>query len=647
MNISGVEIDKAVLNSAIEKIIKREKAIWIEQRKIISQVNKILSEYNIDIDSYSDEKKLLLWLINALKEKWDLESNWILQIIHNIYWYDIDDTEIDILKEDENELAKKVPEYSNIINNSPLVLFRMDFSKWIFITDITENFTTITGCPRSDILENNVNILDIIHPDDMDSIKYTIKSNQKEWKTDYELVFRIINKEWELKYIYSKVFIKDIDESSYWFFYDITEKDFYEDTLYQSLMLDKVTWLPNEKKCFKDIETKWVDNLIIFKIRNFEKINTLLWRDKWNKILKMLSDEYNKYIEDNKWLKIELYKTSPTEFTMTFKMPKLLEWKRDYFINRLIKFFQNIDIDYEWVPLFFEYSIWACFWTKEGIFSKAQLALDQSKKRKEDYVIYNEWLWEDITRKYNDFYMWVNRIKNAINWNLEEWHLEVYYQWIRDNNNWETYKNEALIRYYDNETESIVSPFLFLDYVRKAWMLSDITKFVIKDVVDKIDKIEWFESSINFTINDFLNNDSIMFLLRETERKNIDKSKITIEVLEDISIKSDDIIEKIKYLQSKWFKISIDDFWTWNSNFWRLIQLKPNYIKIDGSLIQWVWKNIEKYNVLKSIKTLAEWIWSELVAEFVDSNSDQKIIEELWIEYSQWYLYHKPKKIEY
>ena len=89
-------------------------------------------------------------------------------------------------------------------------------------------------------------------------------------------------------------------------------------------------------------------------------------------------------------------------------------------------------------------------------------------------------------------------------------------------------------------------------------------------------------------------------------------------------------------------KIAIDDFGSGYSNFAYLVKLKPDYIKIDGSLV----KNIDiDKNSLLIVKTINDFTHSlgfKTVAEYVHSKEVFDILKEIGIDEYQGFHFFEP-----
>jgi EAL domain-containing protein (putative c-di-GMP-specific phosphodiesterase class I) len=118
--------------------------------------------------------------------------------------------------------------------------------------------------------------------------------------------------------------------------------------------------------------------------------------------------------------------------------------------------------------------------------------------------------------------------------------------------------------------------------------------------------------------------------------------RIVIELLEDEEIKDKNIIKNfIKEAKRFNIKIAIDDFGAGLSNFSRVLEYQPDYIKIDGSLI----KNIEHDRFSKDmVETIVHFSKKQnikTIAEYVENEKIFNILCDLGIDYSQGYYFGK------
>lgn len=89
-------------------------------------------------------------------------------------------------------------------------------------------------------------------------------------------------------------------------------------------------------------------------------------------------------------------------------------------------------------------------------------------------------------------------------------------------------------------------------------------------------------------------------------------------------------------------KIAIDDFGVERSNFERLIEIQPDFIKIDGKFIQGIHENQTSYRLAAAITEMAHTIGAKVVAEFVSNEEELEAVKSLSIDYSQGYYLMEP-----
>jgi len=125
-------------------------------------------------------------------------------------------------------------------------------------------------------------------------------------------------------------------------------------------------------------------------------------------------------------------------------------------------------------------------------------------------------------------------------------------------------------------------------------------------------------------------------------------SKITIEILED-NFFNKNIYKKLWEIKKLWFKIAIDDFWSWDSNYERLINFADyiDIIKIDAGLIKnlvtYDWKINKKNKIIVwSIINMSHELWFKVISEYVENEKVAIILNTLWNDFMQWYHFSKP-----
>lgn len=109
--------------------------------------------------------------------------------------------------------------------------------------------------------------------------------------------------------------------------------------------------------------------------------------------------------------------------------------------------------------------------------------------------------------------------------------------------------------------------------------------------------------------------------------------QVVFEILEDESVESLERVEVfIDRVKRMGCKIAIDDFGTGYSNFSYLLKLKPEYIKIDGSLIKVLDKDPKSVAIVSAIITFAQKLGILTIAEYVHNENVHSLCLELGID---------------
>jgi len=106
------------------------------------------------------------------------------------------------------------------------------------------------------------------------------------------------------------------------------------------------------------------------------------------------------------------------------------------------------------------------------------------------------------------------------------------------------------------------------------------------------------------------------------------------------------IKEFVKEFRSFGVRIAVDDFGSGFSNYAHILEIAPDILKIDGSLIKNIDKNKNSYILVKSIMTLAKSLEVKTIAEFIHSKEVFEITRDLGVDYFQGFYFSPPLPAE-
>ncbi len=274
---------------------------------------------------------------------------------------------------------------------------------------------------------------------------------------------------------------------------------------------------------------------------------------------------------------------------------------------------------------------------KDHMFKNAELGLKKALKEKLD-IVKGDGLYQTAIENAKKNIATLKMIKDAI----KNDRIVSYFQPIYNNKTDIIEKYESLVRLIDKDGR-VFSPFFFLNVAKIGKYYKQITRIVIKNAIETLKIMPNKEISINLSAVD-IEDESIRNEIFAILENNPDISKkLVVELLEDEGINQLNVVKNfIKKLKGFGVKIAIDDFGSGYSNFSRLIEYEPDYIKIDASLIKDITTNTNNLHIVEAIRDFAEKQGYKTVAEYVSNEEIFRIVKELGIDYSQGYYISEP-----
>ncbi len=376
--------------------------------------------------------------------------------------------------------------------------------------------------------------------------------------------------------------------------------------------------------------------IALLKIEDFEYINIHLDKEKSRKVQKKFAEKLlnlmpidcdfsNIYILDNgRFALIKNYENSKKKIEDSIKNIKIFQKK----INS-----SRINIE----PIDYDLSIVVSFAYGNEALKKAQIGLTKLNQTKEDFIIANNLLKQRqniATKKIQTFRM----VKQAI----DSYNIVSYFQPIVNNKTKKIEKYESLVRLID-KNQKIISPNQFLDTAKEGKYYAQITSMVLVNSFEALYQTD-MNISINFSSLDIERSSTQLKFFELLRKHRQHASRIILELLEDERITNienmKNFIERVKKFG---VQIAIDDFGTGYSNFRRVLEYKPDILKIDGSLIQNITDDDFSRHMVETIVAFSKKQNIKTVAEFVKSEAIFKVVCQLGVDFSQGYYFGKPE----
>ena len=393
-----------------------------------------------------------------------------------------------------------------------------------------------------------------------------------------------------------------------------------------------ISSIPNNANLVDKLKEDKKVNYFLINLDNFSNINRAYGYEVGDAVLSQVAD----YLNMVKPRHAILYRFSANSFVLIDD--RELERNEQISISEsILSFFSQADIVLDNnIEFKVSLSIGVSYDIGLSNITQAEMAIDELREiRRHDYYIYNAE--SDYVKTQKQKVYWVLRIKEAV----ANENIVAYFQPIINNKTEKIEKYECLAR-IKNENK-IIPPYMFMDAARITGNLSYITRSLISQSFKKFSNTN-FEFSINITGEDLLLDYLELYLLKNVQKYNIDPSKVVLEMLEDIAtLDNGTILAQLNSLRKHGFQIAIDDFGAENSNLSRLLEIKPDYLKIDGAFIKNIVTDENSAIIVESIVLLCKKSGIKIIAEYVHNAAVQEKVKAIGIEYSQGFYFGKPK----
>lgn len=412
-----------------------------------------------------------------------------------------------------------------------------------------------------------------------------------------------------------------------------------EKLLLRQLYYDTASGQPNRKMLMEDISHKIFPVLFILRIHNFHDINTFFGYSLGNELMKFIGERLNLFSASRK---MKSYNLSSGEFALITDLESsvpdieaLKSTASDLIQHISAKEFihQNTTI-----PLTPYAGISFYLNGESNLISQADMALHHAIKRSMPYHIYNE---DDMDR--TNYLENINTL-SELNLALSEDRIIPYYQSILNNKTGIKEKFESLMRIISTNGE----PQLPLKYLRtacKTRIYPEITRRMIEKVFSQTSRCGE-EFTINISAEDIYNPEFFTFLESMMNSHPSCYNRVILEIIESEDFESYRMIsEFLKKARRCGYRFAIDDFGSGYSNFSHLSRLNIDFIKFDGSLIRRIDSDRTSAVIVKNITGLARELNIKTIAEFVETESIFKIVQNFGIDYSQGIFIDTPSPV--
>ncbi len=408
-------------------------------------------------------------------------------------------------------------------------------------------------------------------------------------------------------------------------------------SLEQKVYHDSLTKLKNREALNEHLQAKNFDALLLLDVNNFSYFNDSYGIQVGNEILVSISKCLTKVAYTND---LRAFRISGDSFVFLLddaKDEEIFQQKLAYILDAFLPC--KIKVESIGVCVNVSFTI-ALVKEQEQALEKANMTLHFARKRGEKFWQYEARL--NRQEEIENILFWEKEISRAIQ---EDRIVPVFHPIV--NKEGEIVKYETLMRLEKNDGKKVrlFSPHEFLDIAMKTNQYEQLTTIMIEKsfaVMSKVGK----DFSINLTFSNIQNNQMVMFLKEKIDHYGLG-DKLILEIVESEEIYNFEIVKTfVSYLRILGVRFAIDDFGSGYANYKHLIEVMPEYLKIDGSLIHSIDRDENAQKFVESIVLLAKNLGIKTIAEFVHNEEIFEITRRLGVDEFQGSYFYKPQILD-
>ena len=269
---------------------------------------------------------------------------------------------------------------------------------------------------------------------------------------------------------------------------------------------------------------------------------------------------------------------------------------------------------------------------------KIDETLQYAQKHKIPFVIYGQVKEEGINIK-EEMHM-VQVLKEA----MVQDRVIPYFQGIHDNRTNCINLHEALVRIQDAEGR-LYYPNQFLPISKEYNLYESLSVIMVKKVMEMFLN-QGKRVSINLNVQDIYDREMIRIIFRYLKLEQHPENFI-FELVESEEVQDYTYIQQFAdSIHEYGAKIAIDDFGTGFSNLMHIIRINADIIKIDGEIVKEICHDEDCREFLEMINNWCIQKNKEVIAEYVENEEIQDLMEKMNVTYSQGYYFAKPMSWE-
>ena len=229
---------------------------------------------------------------------------------------------------------------------------------------------------------------------------------------------------------------------------------------------------------------------------------------------------------------------------------------------------------------------------------------------------------------------------------FERGEMELHFQPLFDARTMEITSAEALVR-WRHPARGLLPPGDFLPAIERCNMGYEFSRWVINEVAKRISQLERSGVPLMIAANispSDLENVEFPSLVRSCiSRWGCEPSLLQLEITENIAMRDPKMAARsLAQMREIGVSLAIDDFGTGYSNLAKIISLPISRLKIDRTLLNTIEESPEAFVLVQTIINLANSLGMHSVAEGVETEAQQELLQSMGCDVLQGFLLSRP-----
>ncbi|ANS45319.1 cyclic di-GMP phosphodiesterase [Serratia inhibens] len=240
-------------------------------------------------------------------------------------------------------------------------------------------------------------------------------------------------------------------------------------------------------------------------------------------------------------------------------------------------------------------------------------------------------------------YMWLD---TNLRKGLEQNQLVVYYQPKIDALSGTVRSVEALVRWNSPE-RGLIPPLQFISYAEESGLIGPLGRWVLQTAAKQA--AQWqrqglaLRVAVNLSARQLVDDSIVEDLINVLQHNQLTPCLLDFELTESSLIEDEKraraVITRLRELGAQ---VHLDDFGTGYSSLAQLARIPLDAIKLDKSFVRGVNFNPVSQSLVRAIVAAAEALKFRVIAEGVETESENRFLDEVGVDEKQGFLFARP-----